>query len=186
MVQLPRGYIFLSTWWFKFESRTKWRTTSLSGTSGRSAGALRRNVEGMILSRGSSGQSFPERLYPLRPSRERSKISFSLMVLVRLQEWRLNYMLLFNIEDGKEKLKTIRNYFSGDICPGNAELSWVEAQALLSETPCSSIFSIASLAANCSASFLRRAVPVPRSSSLQVTVTVKVFACSAPASARTA
>ena len=44
-------------------------------------------------------------------------------MLVRLLEWRLNYMLLFNIEDGKEKLKTIRNYFlPGDICPGNADL----------------------------------------------------------------
>ena len=45
-----------------------------------SAGVLRRNVEGRMLSRGRSAVSFPERLYPLPPSRERSKIGCSLMI----------------------------------------------------------------------------------------------------------
>jgi len=34
------------------------------------------------------------------------------MVLVRLEVWLCVYNCAFNIEDGKEKLKTIRNYFS--------------------------------------------------------------------------
>ena len=59
--------------------------------------------------------------------------------------------LFFNIEEGEEKLKTIRK---------KREVKGIFQLSILFTA---AIFSIASLAASCSASFFRWAVPVPRS-----------------------
>ena len=82
------------------------------------------------------------------------------------------YELLFlNIEEGEEKLKINRK--KREVTEGLFQFQALHPAVMRS---------IASLAASCSASFFRWAVPVPRSWPEQLTPTVKLFSCSAPVS----